>query len=63
VGEKIFGESCILSSFIICAPQLILRVIKSRNIRWARHVACMRKIINAYAVLIGKPQAKRTLGR
>jgi hypothetical protein len=36
-------------------------VIKSRRIRWARNVACMR--INANKILIRKPVGKRPLGR
>jgi hypothetical protein len=40
----------------------IIRVIKSR-MRWAGHVARMEKMINAYNILVGKPEGKRTLGR
>jgi hypothetical protein len=41
----------------------IIRVIKSRRKRWAGHVAHMRAIINAYKILVGKPEKKRPLGR
>jgi hypothetical protein len=37
-------------------------MIKSRRMRWAGYVACMEKI-NAYRVLVGKPEGKRQLGR
>jgi len=31
--------------------------------RWARHVAHMGEIRNAYNILVGKPEGKRPLGR
>ena len=30
-----------------------------RQLRWARHVACMKQSRNAYSVLVGKPEGKR----
>jgi hypothetical protein len=41
----------------------IVRQMKSRRIRWARHVACMGEGRNVYRVLVGKPEGKRLLGR
>jgi hypothetical protein len=41
----------------------IFRVIKSRRMRWARHVARMGEGRDAYRVLVGKPEGKRPLGR
>ena len=41
----------------------IVRVIKSRRMRWARHVARMRKRRGVYRVLMGKPEGKIPLGR
>ena len=41
----------------------ILRVIKSRRMRWAGHVACMWERRGIYRVLVGKPEGKRPLGR
>jgi hypothetical protein len=41
----------------------IIRMIKSRRMRWAGHVAGMGAKRNAYGILVGKPQGKRTLGR
>jgi hypothetical protein len=41
----------------------IIRMIKSRRMRWAGRVASMGKKRNAYMVLVGKPERKRTLGR
>jgi len=31
--------------------------------RWAGHVASMRKTKGAYRILMGKPEGRRTLGR
>ena len=41
----------------------IVRVIKSRRIWLAGHVARMREERGAYRVLVGKPEGKRPLGR
>jgi len=41
----------------------IVRVIKSRRMRWAGHVARMGEEMGAYKVLVGKPEGKRPLGR
>ena len=41
----------------------IVRVIKSRRIRWTGHVACMGERRGVYSVLMGKPEGKRPLGR
>jgi hypothetical protein len=37
-------------------------MIKSRRMRWAGHVARLGRR-NAYAILVGKPEGKRPLGR
>jgi hypothetical protein len=41
----------------------IIRIIKSRRMRWAGHVARMGERRNAYRLLVGKPRGRRTLGR
>jgi hypothetical protein len=41
----------------------IIRIIKSRRMRWAGHVACIGENKNAYRILVGKPEGKRPLGR
>jgi hypothetical protein len=41
----------------------IVRVIKSRRMRWAGHVACMGEGRCVYRVLVGRPEGKRPLGR
>ena len=40
----------------------IVRVIKSRRMRWAGHVARMGEEMGVYRVLVGKPEGKRPLG-
>jgi hypothetical protein len=41
----------------------IIRVIKSRRLRWAGHVACMVEMRGAYGVLVVKPEERRPLER
>ena len=47
---------------LYCSPNIV-RVIKSRVMRWARHVARMGERRGAYRVLVGKPEGKRPLRR
>jgi hypothetical protein len=39
----------------------IIRVIKSRRMRWAGHVARMGKGRGAYRILVGRPEGRRPL--
>jgi hypothetical protein len=41
----------------------IVRVIKSRRMRWVEHVARMGERRGVYRVLVGNPEEKRPLGR
>jgi hypothetical protein len=41
----------------------IIRMDKSRRLRWAGHVARMGKTRNDYRTLVGKPEGKLPLGR
>ena len=41
----------------------IVRVIKSRRMRWAGHVARREEGRGVHKVLVGKPEGKRPLGR
>jgi hypothetical protein len=41
----------------------IIRIIKSRRMIWAGHVARMGEKRNAYRILVGKPEGQRPLGR
>jgi len=47
---------------LYCSPNIV-RVIKSRRMRWVRHVACIGDRRGIYRVLVGKPEGKRPLGR
>jgi hypothetical protein len=41
----------------------IIRMIKSRRVRWMGHVARMGEKRNACRLLVGKPEGRRPLGR
>ena len=41
----------------------IVRVIKSRRLRWAEHVARIEESRSAFQILTGKPTGRRHLGR
>jgi len=41
----------------------IVRVIKSRRMRWAGHVAHMGEERDVYRLLLGKPEGRRPMGR
>jgi hypothetical protein len=41
----------------------IIRIINSRKMRWAGHMARMGKKRNVYRLLVGKPEGKIPLGR
>jgi len=47
---------------LYCSPNIV-RVIKSRRMRWAGHVARMGEDRGVYRVLVGKPEGRRPLGR
>jgi hypothetical protein len=42
---------------------IIVRVIKSRRLRWVGHVAWMGEGRDVYRVFVGKPEGKRPMGR
>ena len=49
---------------MICtAHPNIVRVIKSRRMRWAARVARMEEGRGVHKVLVGKPDGKRALGK
>ena len=47
---------------LYCSPNIV-RVMKSRRMRWAGHVARMGERRGVYRVLVGKPERKRPLGK
>jgi hypothetical protein len=55
---------CLEDIFPLCNNSLsIVRVIKSRRMRWEGHAARMGERRNAYRILVGKPDGRRPLGR
>jgi len=47
---------------LYCSPNLV-RVIKSRRMRWVGHVVRMGERRGVHRVLVGKPEGKRPLWR
>jgi len=47
----------------LCCSSTIVRVIKSRRVRWAGHVARVGERRSVYRVLVGKLEGKKTLWR
>ena len=41
----------------------VVRVVTSRRMRWAGHVACMGEGRDVHRGLVGKPEGKRPLGK
>ena len=48
--------------FLYCLPNIV-RVTKSRRLRWAGHVARMQKGRSAFKILTDKPTGNKFLGR
>jgi hypothetical protein len=48
---------------VLYPSPIIMRVIKSRRVRWAGNVARMVGGRGVYRVLVGKPEGKRPFGR
>jgi hypothetical protein len=53
----------IVKLYALYSSANIIRMIKSRRLRWAGHVARMGKRRGAYRALVGKPKRRRPLGR
>ena len=52
-----------MRNFIVCTVHLKVRVIKTRRLRWAGHVARMEEGRNSLKILTGTPTGKRPLER
>ena len=59
VIEKIFNAEL---HALYSLPNII-RNLKSRRLRWAERVTHMEQSRNAYRVLVGKPEGKRSIGK
>jgi hypothetical protein len=59
-SQQLFCHFLLFHSIVV---ETIIRVIKSRRMTWAGHVARMGEKRNAYRILVGKPEGKRPLGR
>jgi len=54
-------EGFIMRNFIVCAfPPNVVRVIKSRRLRWAGHVARMEEGRSVFKILTGCTYRKQT---
>jgi hypothetical protein len=47
----------------LCSSPDIIRMIKSRRLRWAGHAARKGESRGAHRALVGKPEGRRPLGR
>jgi hypothetical protein len=63
-GDEIAGVDKLNNEELIdlYSPNII-RVMKSRRMRWAGHVALMGERRGVHSILVGKPEGKRPLGR
>ena len=48
---------------LYCPPNIVIRVIKSRRLIWAGHVARLEEGRSAFKILSGTPTGNRPLGR
>jgi hypothetical protein len=71
LGKSIFCPLCLFTWRKLHNEELhnlyyspsIIRMTKSRRMRWAGHVARMGENRNVYGALVGKPEGKRPLKR
>jgi hypothetical protein len=49
------GENCIMMNFTVCLSLNIVRVVKSRRMRWAGHVAHRGERRGVYRILVWRP--------
>ena len=52
------GEVSTMRNFIVCTVPHIVRLIKSRRLRWAGNVVRMEEGRSAFKILAGKPTGK-----
>ena len=57
------GKTTYEEPYDLCSSLNIIRLLKSRRMRWAEHVARMGDRRGAYMVSVERPEGKRPLGR
>ena len=60
------GEGFTMRNFVVCSVHLtnkIVRVVKSRRLRWAAHVARMEECRSSFKILTSTSTGERSLGR
>jgi hypothetical protein len=65
-GDEVTGEWRRLHNkelYALYSSPIIIRVMKSRRLRWAGHVARMGERRGAYRALVGKSEGRKPLGR
>jgi hypothetical protein len=59
ISKRLYSEKL----YALYSSPNIIRVIKSKRLRWAGHVARMGKRRGAYRALVGKPEGRKPPGR
>jgi hypothetical protein len=62
-GDEVTGEWTKLHNeelHDLYSSPSIIRIVKARRMRWAGHVGRMGEKRNAYRLLVGKPERRRT---
>jgi hypothetical protein len=65
-GDEVTGECRKLhyeELYDLYCSSNIIRVIKSRTMRWAGHVASIGDRTGSYRNVVGRPERRRSLGR
>jgi hypothetical protein len=60
--DEVKGGSRRLLHNLYSSPNVI-RMMKSRKMRWAGHVARIGERMNEYKILVGKPEGRKPQGR
>jgi hypothetical protein len=56
------STSCSIFTSLSIIVAVVIRVIESRRMRWAGHVAWIWENRNAHRILVGKSEGKRSVG-
>jgi len=70
--KYMFCTGCLCFTIYLCkvynldlytSSYIIIRVIRSRRMRWVGHVVHMEEMRSSYKILGGRPEGKRPIGR